>query len=405
MKCSFAVWLLCLVGTSATTAEPKGVVSAADSALISQSANEIERRILDGKALQRDAAIDRYLQSVAERLLSDAPTNTVRVRVIREPYANAFALPNGAVFVTTELLQRLDNEAQLACVLGHEITHFTNLHAHKEWRSSQRRQNWVFGLGILLAALAGAATNNAGVAQAAGSLSQATLQLWSLASISGYSRDLEAEADEVGLRRMIAAGYDPVEAPHVFEHLKEGSDAGTSDTKPYFASHPKLDERIANYQRLLIAVSPSTSRTPLTIGADDYKAKMQPLALDQVELLVDRQMLDEAERHLVTLPQAQTARGLYLSGQIARLRPPSEDTQQRALQFYERAAALDGVPADALKQKALLHRLRKEPAAAVVAFKRYLELAPDAVDVSMVRTLVHELEVDVSTDPKPGEFP
>src|SRR5207244_395643 len=124
--------------------------------------------------------------------------------VMSDPTLNAFAMPNGRIYVHSGLLARLDNEAQLAMILGHEMTHVTDRHALRFNNDAQNKQ-------ILYTVLAVAAS--IGVAVAAGSRAKAGdhvgaavigqtanailglgLQLAAIASINGYGRDLEREA-------------------------------------------------------------------------------------------------------------------------------------------------------------------------------------------------------------------
>ena len=106
------------------------------------------------------------------------------MRALRGPDANAYALSNGAIFITTALLQQLDSEAQVATILGHELTHFTRSHALEMERHNQRAEAW-----------------------------------WYVKSVSSYYADMEREADSDGLRRMAAAGYDTSEAVVTLERL------------------------------------------------------------------------------------------------------------------------------------------------------------------------------------------
>ena len=356
-----------------------------DVAQLRQSADDLEHKILHGGSLYEDAGLNAYLQSVAQRLLAETNATPIRVRVIKSSYANAFVLPNGAVFVSTELLQRLDNEAQLATVLGHELTHYANDHALQQMHAASRRQHWAQALAVMFAAIVGAQTANPSVAQAAVDLSQAAGNLWLLASVSGYSRELESEADHQGLRRMIDAGYDPGEGAAVFVHLREGTQDGAEASRPYFASHPKLDERIASYQQLLGGEFAAAATRGGTVNADGYRAHVAGAALDQTELLLRADLLDDAARSLQRADAKTSARGCYLEAEIARHRPTTDATRRQALDAYQRAAALPDTPPDSLRQQALLYRLLGDTELANQAFRRYLEIAPTAVDAPIVR--------------------
>jgi predicted Zn-dependent protease len=398
------VILLGVVGLMAAASAADRPPSSAEARVLEQSATELEQRIGTSGLLYGDAQLDAYLQRIADELLAGTPTAPVRVHAIRSAYANAFVLPNGAVFVTTELLQRLDNEAQLACVFGHELTHYTDAHALKEWRAGVHRRRWATGLAIVLASLAAAATNSPQVAQSAAQISVDAGQLWAMAAVSGYSRELEAAADRAGLARMITAGYDPRESVHVFEHLREDQDAGETDASPYFASHPKLEQRIASFQQLLGGEYASAAAAGGRVGQEEYAGHIAGWSLAQVEVLLKANALDAAARTLQKSSQAGTARGWYLKGEIARRRPSSAATREEAIAAYAQAAAQPECPPDALRQQALLYRLQHATPQAAQAFRRYLELAPAAADAPIVRGYLEQLEATppASADPPPS---
>jgi beta-barrel assembly-enhancing protease len=182
-------------------------------------------------ALDPDASLERYLGAVAKRLLPPRAQARLHshVFVVADPRLDAFALPDGAVFVSSGLLCRLEDEAQLAVLLGHELAHALYRHAVVEHRTAK--------------------TSAAVSASFGGGLGLG--RLGALATVAGYSRDLEREADEHGLRLAAEAGYDVREAPRPFEHLLAWMDEEELEEPFFFADHPHLKDRIANYQRLL----------------------------------------------------------------------------------------------------------------------------------------------------------
>ncbi len=151
---------------------------------------------------------------------------------------NAFALPGGQIFITRALFNRLENEAQLAGVLGHEMGHVINRHSAEHMAKGQ--------LGQMLAAAAGVATSDRG--QGGAMAAQMVNQMMQLK----YSRKDELEADNFGLRYMNQAGYDPRQMLRVMEILKQAS--GASGRGPdILATHPDPDARIAAIQEWLDA--------------------------------------------------------------------------------------------------------------------------------------------------------
>ena len=127
---------------------------------------------------------------------------------------NAFALANGTVVLYSGMLMMLENEAQLAAVLGHEIAHAVQEHTY---RQSQYHKKALMALRI--GAAVGAAYGGRAVADLA-NLTEAAIR-------NGYSRSLENQADRIGTEYMLAAGYDPREAARVWKvmALKSGDHA------------------------------------------------------------------------------------------------------------------------------------------------------------------------------------
>src|SRR5256885_141359 len=141
---------------------------------------------------------------------SERPNLPWTFRVVDDPVVNAFALPGGFIFVTRGILAHVNSEAELAGVVGHEIGHVTARHSVSQMSKQQLAQ-----LGLAVGALA-----SPDVGRYAGVASQALGVVF-----LKYSRDDESQADELGLRYMRRATYDPREMPHVFEMLARVSQA------------------------------------------------------------------------------------------------------------------------------------------------------------------------------------
>jgi predicted Zn-dependent protease len=124
---------------------------------------------------------------------------------------NAFALPGGPMFIYTGLLKACDNEAQLAGVMGHEMSHVILRHGTHE----ATKANFV----QLPALLAGAVIGENSIA---GKLANMGLGLGAKSVILKFSRDAESEADALGSHLMAAAGYNPIEMARFFEKLSAG---------------------------------------------------------------------------------------------------------------------------------------------------------------------------------------
>ena len=187
----------------------------------------------------RDTGVDAYLDKVGRSLLGGHPAPervAYRFGVLRDPMVNAFALPNGSIYVTTGLLALLENEAQLASVLGHEITHVVNRHTYLENRSSRKKILTINILSAVSSSMPGGSLFGAVVALGA-DLSSAIIA----GTIFGYSRNMEREADTFGIKIMSQASYDPRAMPRTFELLDERLEFEPIEN--FYRTHPRLAER------------------------------------------------------------------------------------------------------------------------------------------------------------------
>ncbi|MEO8224645.1 MAG: M48 family metalloprotease, partial [Gammaproteobacteria bacterium] len=167
---------------------------------------------------------------------------------------NAFALPGGFIYVTRGLMTAINNEAELATVVGHEIGHVTNRHSVQQISKQQ-----VFTLGLGLGSILSPA-----VANVAGIASQG-LQVLFLK----YSRDAENQADKAGFRYALNQNYDVREMGSVFQTLdRESQAAGGGRLPEWLATHPNPGTRIENTQERLDTLHKSLANT--TVNRDGY---------------------------------------------------------------------------------------------------------------------------------------
>jgi len=224
-----------------------------------------------------------YVNKVGNRLVPqytrDLPDDfagklTWRFAVIEDESFNAFALPDGQVYVHTGLLKQIKNEAQLAAVLGHEIAHATHEHGRKKYEKDQ----WTSFLGSMLAPFA------QGVA---GDLGNLAVGLTMLGIRSEYSRDREDQSDRVGVHYMTQAGYDPREAPRVWTEVAKQNKIAESKLKaaaaangtqsslnltalPLFSSHPGARKRVKNLNRVIAQSYHDVDYRKLKVGEKEY---------------------------------------------------------------------------------------------------------------------------------------
>ena len=159
-----------------------------------------------------------------------------RFRALRDPQPNAFALPNGSIYVTTGLMTLIDNESQLAAILAHELTHVMRRHTYVQNRSNRKK----FLTMNIMAAIGAYAPG--GVVGAVIMVVTTVAPLIMVATIYGYGRDLEREADLKGIDMMISAEYAPEEMVNVIKLLDK--DIEGENIRLFYNDHPSLDERI-----------------------------------------------------------------------------------------------------------------------------------------------------------------
>ncbi len=325
-------------------------------------AKDLAEQIGRSGIVYEDAPLTAFVQSVVDRLYPEF-RGRMRVTLLKSPHLNAFAIPDGNLYVNVGLIARFQTEAQLATVVAHEGVHFTHRHGYLSARNVK---------------------DNAAVATVGALLGIPILpQLLAVSSIFGYSRELETEADEAGYLRLAQAGYDVREAPRTFEHLLR--EVKLEDIKEpfFFSTHPKLQERLDNMKRL----SGSAHTGGDGSSRDAYSAVVRQARLDTLENLVS---MGRAKQVIAMLEDAQTQAALppearFYLGEGYRLRGEAGDVD-RAKGIYRQvaAAAPDYPPTYRALGVVLLKSGHKEEAAR--QFERYLALAPDAVDRKYVES-------------------
>ncbi|WP_415882083.1 M48 family metallopeptidase [Neptuniibacter sp. QD34_54] len=192
-------------------------------------ADKFDTAMQKGRQIPDLPKIKVYLQEIMDRLYPEFKGH-IKVGLHRAAVLNAFALPNGSIYINLGMLASLENEAQIASVLAHEGIHFLQKHSAKQRIYNQNSQGWAVAVSMIGIPLAG--------------------QLVAMNSMSGYSQEHETEADTLGFERLRKAGYATSEATRAFEILAREVKANDIDEPYFFASHPKLQERIGNFKTL-----------------------------------------------------------------------------------------------------------------------------------------------------------
>ncbi len=220
-----------------------------------------------------DPEIRAYVTEVGQRLLGGVeegvPALEWEFTMLDSDVINAFALPGGKVFFSRGLAEQLDDEAEMAGVLGHEIGHVTARHGNQ--RMSQQ-----LGLNLLLAGLAagvGVATDEGSAARDVAAVGLPALAVGGNVVMLSYGRDDELEADRLGMRYMMRAGYDPAAQRDVMIVLQAVS--GGSSQPEWLSTHPASETRIRRINQLLEGPFAETQENPQYVRlSDEYRTRM-----------------------------------------------------------------------------------------------------------------------------------
>lgn len=210
-----------------------GLVSAEQEVQLGQQ-NYVATQQMTGGPYNLDPELSRYVNRVGQRLAKasdrDLPYEFV---VINNDVPNAWALPGGKIGIHRGLLAELDNEAELAAVLGHEVVHAAARHT-----AQTMERGMLLQLGVAAVGIAASDSDYANLAVGAGMIGAQIIN-------SKYGREAELESDRYGMEYLSEAGYDPeaaVSLQETFVRLSEGRNP--SWLEGLFASHPPSQERV-----------------------------------------------------------------------------------------------------------------------------------------------------------------
>jgi len=382
-----ATALLCLLAAACATTSLPPVTSRNfaledDEKRMWARAEEEQKKIEASGALYKDAELEGYLNSVARKLQPPEVFKAIRFRiqVAKSRQFNASAAPNGVIYVHSGLLAQMDNEAQLATLLGHEMTHATHRHAIRDFRDTMNKTAFLATVNVTLAGV-----------PFVGGLASLAAAVGTTAAITGYSRDQEREADREGLRLMVQAGYNPAEAPKLFYVLQKELEEEKVKEPFFYSSHPRLQERIDTYEDLL--KTEYAGRTKGVKNGELFLKKIHGIVLDNawMELKAGRFVHAQrgAEKYLAI--RSDDARGRYLLGEVFRQKGGDGDAD-RAKEQYRKAIFLDPSYPDPHKGIGLLHLKLGEKRLCRKPLESYLSLAPRASDRPYVEEYLRQCD-------------
>jgi predicted Zn-dependent protease len=344
----------------------------------------------------RAEALETYVRDVSCKVAGEF-CGDIRLYLMQRPFFNASMAPNGYMEVWSGLMLRAENEAQLAFVLGHEITHYSERHSLDALRALRARANGAMIAGIGLTILgAAAAANNPASAQ---SIMDATsgvvniVYLGAIASFFGFTRENETEADARGFDRAVGAGYDPQAGAQLWTNLID--EVARSDFErtrnreargSIFATHPLSRDRVEALQALAQgSAGGATERAR-------YRAVIRPHLgawlrdelrrrdYGQTLFLLDRLGADGEDAGLIA----------FYRGEAHRLRRGAEDLAA-ARTAYEAAIAQPDAPPEAWRQLGDVYARDGRNPEASAMLSEYLTRAPAAADRLLIERRISGL--------------
>ncbi len=252
----FSIFLVAafLMGCATTGPGGKKSVILIDSATEVSIGQDADVQIREQNKMLTDTAWLNYVDRIGQDIVSHCDRRDIQYHfaIIDTNLVNAFATPGGYIYLYTGLLKSMDNEAELAAVMAHEISHVVARHGVKRLQAAM-------GVALLQQLVLGNSSDalNASVGMAVG------------LSFAGYSRENEREADSYGIAYMTRTGYDPHGAITMFEKLAQMSNGSPDFFESLTMSHPGTQERIANAKEE-IASMPGLSAN-LVLNPDKYR--------------------------------------------------------------------------------------------------------------------------------------
>ncbi len=319
------------------------------------NSRQSEKNIEERNLIFNDPELDAYLDKIARKLQPPAVFEKIpfKIKIVKDRRINAFAFPNGFILIHTGILSRMENEAQLSMLLAHEMTHATHRHMVNEMR---KMRNIDF---IMVSQIA----------------------------YSGYSKELETEADTIGFKLMVKAGYDPREGMSLYEYLKERIEEEKINEPFFLGTHPYVQDRINNLEKLVSQYTHEKKKSDNTV----FLKKIHNVVLENGELSLDAGQLKQAEREaeksLKIIPG--NAKAYMLLGKINKKKGDAESLK-KAQNFFDQAIASDSAYPEPYREKGLMHMKKGEKDKARIALMKYVTHSDNPSDKKLIEEYIRQ---------------
>ena len=339
--------------------------------------DQAELEIRNSPLRVTDPELNRYVQGVLCKVTGSYCAD-LRLYIIDVPVFNASMAPNGVVLVFSGALLRMQDEAELALVLGHEFAHYRQRHSLQSWDKAKDTTAFLATFGVLT--WVGGAGLAGGIAQMAG-----------LANMMQFSRDKEREADAIGFGIATDLGYDPQAGVRIWQRMQNEEKANVrAKHSPVFASHPKTAERLED-----MAAAASAYHGSFKTNQQAFDAATEPYLQLWLEAELSRRMYDTSIQVIRDLrtgarPELEGIYDFYQGEALRRRNKPGDLAQADLL--YARAVGNANAPAEAWREHGLALKRSGQPQEALLSLKTYLTKKPDAGDRLFVEQDIARLE-------------
>jgi predicted Zn-dependent protease len=315
--CSLLLVLSLVLGNCSSYRRPLAAVSQPSEDEETRIGREFRREAKKHLKMVANPEVERYIERIGQRILSAMGPQPFDYRffVVNDSQLNAFAVPGGSIYFFTGLIEKAKSTSEVAGVMGHEIVHIKGRHMARS--SGPDAISLLSLLGMLLLAKSGTG------AQAAGAIGQAVAATRQIA----YTRQLEMEADTLGVRYMAAAGYDPKGALGFLKTLDQERALNPIETPAYMMTHPITQERVANAELVIR----SLVRRDSNIDEGDHLKRVQTII--RMERHDGEKLIDDYEKRLRQNPDNPEPLHLlafaqHLKGLLPQARQNYEKTRQ-----------------------------------------------------------------------------
>lgn len=331
--------------------------------------DKIEEATKQSPFLVKDELLNKRVQEMVCQIAGNYCSD-IRVYILRNPNFNAAMFPNGMMHIWTGLLLRVENEAQLAAVIGHEIAHFLKSHSIKQQKSAKSKTSAVAWVSLI---------SSAAEAGYVGDI----FSLGVLASVMSYSRSHESEADAFGIKLMADAGYDPRQASLVWDYIERENEHSENPRKRsvFLASHPSPKNRKKTLENLAAALPTKTYLS----GDKNYHLLLEEHYPELITAELEKRLYSHNEfllqhlksRKIDSIPLD------YYWGIFYKNRGGDGD-RQLAMKHFQKAIDKGNAPPEAYRELGYISLKDKKMSSAKKFFNQYLELLSDAPDKEMI---------------------